>query len=63
MPDCMLDSGEVGLAKALVVEGVVAAAAVAVVVAAAEGEEEEEACSRLVRKMAGTFVSENTPWA
>lgn len=66
MPDCMRGWDEVGLAQALVVEGVEGegAAAVGVVVVAEEEEGEgEEACSRLVHKMAGTFVSEDTPLA
>lgn len=65
MPDCMRGWDEVGLAQALVVEGVEGegAAAVGVVVVAEEEGEGEEACSRLVHKMAGTFVSEDTSLA
>ena len=70
MPDCMRDWDEVGLAWALAVEVVVVAAAAAEEVVVVEEEEEgegeeegEEACSRLVHKMADTFVSEDIPWA
>lgn len=68
MTDCMRGWDEVGLARALEVEGEEAGAVevAEVVVAAAEEEEEEEgeeACSRRVHKMAGTFVSEDIPWA
>ena len=67
MPDCMRGWDEVGLARAWEVEVVVVAAAVGVVevvvVAEEEEEEVEEACSRLVRKMADKFVSEDIPWA
>ena len=64
MPDCMRGWDEVELARASEVEVVVVAAVVEVAVAVAEeGEEEEEACSRLVHKMADTFVSEDIPWA
>ena len=68
MPDCMRGWDKVGLARAWEGEVVVVAAAVevveVVVVAEEEVEEEvEEACSRLVRKMADKFVSEDIPWA
>lgn len=72
MPDCRRGWDEVGLVQALVVEeeeaeeegvGVVGEEAAEEGVGVVEEEEEEEAYSTLVRKMADTFVSEDTPWA
>lgn len=67
MPDCRRGWDEVGLVQEEEEAeeegvGVVGEEAAEEGVGAVE-EEEEEAYSTLVRKMADTFVSEDTPWA